>query len=195
MQENRFGLSAQNREAILRHAENTHWDLVVIGGGITGSGILLDARLRGLDVLLLEQNDFASGTSSKSTKLIHGGLRYLKQLDFALVREVGKERALLHKNAPHLVEPAPMVLPFYKNGSLGKTTAKLGLWLYEALAGVKPGEQFKTYSAHETIQMEPFLRSEELLGSDVYTEYQTNDARLTPSAIKTSVHKRSKGLI
>jgi glycerol-3-phosphate dehydrogenase len=189
MQENRFGLSAQNREAILRHAENTHWDLVVIGGGITGSGILLDARLRGLDVLLLEQNDFASGTSSKSTKLIHGGLRYLKQLDFALVREVGKERALLHKNAPHLVEPAPMVLPFYKNGSLGKTTAKLGLWLYEALAGVKPGEQFKTYSAHETIEMEPLLRSEELLGSAVYTEYQTNDARLTLSVLKTAVQE------
>jgi glycerol-3-phosphate dehydrogenase len=189
MQENRFGLSVQKREVILRHAEAKHWDVVVIGGGITGAGILLDARLRGLNVLLLEQNDFASGTSSKSTKLIHGGLRYLKQLDFALVREVGKERALLHKNAPHLVEPAPMVLPFYKNGSLGKTSAKLGLWLYEALAGVKPSERFKTYTASETKHLEPLLCAEELQGSAVYTEYQTNDARLTFSVLKTAVQE------
>jgi glycerol-3-phosphate dehydrogenase len=189
MQENQFGLSVQSRDAILRHAEGKHWDLIVIGGGITGAGILLDARLRGMEVLLVEQNDFASGTSSKSTKLIHGGLRYLKQLDFALVREVGRERALLHRNAPHLVEPAPMLLPFFKNGTLRKTTAKLGLWLYETLAGVKMGEQFKTYSAQETNVMEPLLRDTELLGSAVYTEYQTNDARLTLSILKTAVQE------
>jgi len=189
MQGNWFGLSAKNRVALLRKAESTYWDLVVIGGGITGAGILLDARLRGLNVLLVEQNDFASGTSSKSTKLIHGGLRYLKQLDFALVREVGKERALLHRNAPHLVEPAPMLLPFFKSGSLGKNMARLGLWLYETLAGVKPSERFKTYTACETKQLEPLLRSEELLGSAVYTEYQTNDARLTFSVLKTAVQE------
>jgi glycerol-3-phosphate dehydrogenase len=186
---NQFGLSALNRNAILRHAENKHWDLIVIGGGITGAGILLDARLRGLDVLLLEQYDFASGTSSKSTKLIHGGLRYLKQFDFALVREVGRERALLHRNAPHLVEPASMMLPFFKNGSLGRTSAKLGLWVYETLAGVKSGERFKTYSAAETYEMEPLLRSDALLGSAVYTEYQTDDARLTISVLKTAVRE------
>jgi glycerol-3-phosphate dehydrogenase len=189
MQGNQFGLSVHNREDILRHAEEKHWDLIVIGGGITGAGILLDARLRGIDVLLVEQNDFASGTSSKSTKLIHGGLRYLKQLDFALVREVGRERSLLHYNAPHLVEPAPMMLPFFKKGSLGKATAKLGLWLYETLAGVKMGERFKTYSALETKEMEPLLRDGELLGSAVYTEYQTNDARLTLGVLKTAVQE------
>ena len=189
MKGNQFGLSVNNREAILRLAEAKHWDLVVIGGGITGAGILLDARLRGMDVLLVEQNDFASGTSSKSTKLIHGGLRYLKQLDFALVREVGRERAMLHRNAPHLVEPAPMMLPFLKNGSLGKNTARIGLWLYETLAGVKAKERFETYSAAETREMEPLLRSEGLLGSAVYTEYQTNDARLTFSVLKTAVQE------
>jgi glycerol-3-phosphate dehydrogenase len=95
MQGRQFGLDAKKRESLLHWAAEKHWDLVVIGGGITGAGILLDARLRGLDVLLLEQHDFASGTSSRSTKLIHGGLRYLKQLDFGLVREVGRERALV----------------------------------------------------------------------------------------------------
>jgi glycerol-3-phosphate dehydrogenase len=187
MRKNQFGLDAKNRGALLQFASEKHWDLIVIGGGITGAGILLDAQLRGMDVLLLEQNDFASGTSSKSTKLIHGGLRYLKQLDFALVREVGRERSLLHRLAPHLVEPAPMLLPFLEGGSLGKYSAKLGLWLYETLAGVKSSERFKTISTAETIKIEPLLRQEKLLGAAVYTEYQTNDARLTLSILKTAV--------
>jgi glycerol-3-phosphate dehydrogenase len=187
MQDRPFGLNANNRESLLQWAAEKHWDLVIIGGGITGAGILLDARLRGLDVLLLEQYDFASGTSSRSTKLIHGGLRYLKQFDFGLVREVGRERALLHRNAPHLVEPAPMVLPFVKKGSIGKHAAKFGLWLYEWLAGVKPGERFKTLSTKEAMQFEPMLRDDDLLGAAVYTEYQTDDARLTLSILKTAV--------
>ena len=88
-----------------------HWDLLVIGGGITGAGIALDAASRGLKTALVEMNDFASGTSSKSTKLVHGGLRYLKQLEFALVSEVGRERAIVHQNAPHLVIPEKMMMP------------------------------------------------------------------------------------
>ena len=89
-------------------------DVLVIGGGITGAGIAWDASCRGMSVGLVEMNDFASGTSSRSTKLIHGGLRYLKQGEIGLVREVGSERALLHRSAPHLVEPIPMLLPIYK---------------------------------------------------------------------------------
>ncbi len=102
------------------------FDLVVIGGGITGGGIALDAASRGLKVALLEKKDFASGTSSKSTKLIHGGLRYLKQFDFWLVKEVGSERAIVHKLAPHLVLPEKMLLPLIENGSYGKWLTSIG---------------------------------------------------------------------
>lgn len=110
--------SSLKRKDLLHKISNSTFDLVVIGGGITGAGIVWDATLRGLRVLLLEQNDFASGTSSKSTKLIHGGLRYLKQLKFKQVYEVGRERAIVHKIARFLVRPEKMLLPVYKNGSL-----------------------------------------------------------------------------
>ena len=104
-------LSALEREDLLAVLKSTKYDLLVIGGGITGAGIALDAASRGLKTALVEKNDFASGTSSRSTKLIHGGLRYLKQFEIALVREVGRERASVHKNAPHLVPSEKMLLP------------------------------------------------------------------------------------
>jgi len=103
--------SVLDRKVWLEEIKNTQYDLAIIGGGITGAGILLDATTRGLKCLLLEKGDFASGTSSKSTKLIHGGLRYLKQLEFGLVHESGTERALIHNNAPHVVLPENMLLP------------------------------------------------------------------------------------
>ncbi|HEY0261935.1 MAG TPA: FAD-dependent oxidoreductase, partial [Chitinophagales bacterium] len=96
------------------------FDLLVIGGGVTGCGIALDAALRGLKVVLLEKSDFASGTSSRSTKLIHGGLRYLKQFEFKLVKDVGSERAIVYRNAMHIVRPEKMLLPIVEGGSLGK---------------------------------------------------------------------------
>jgi len=98
--------------------ETEEFDLLVIGGGITGAGIALDAVTRGLRVALVEKRDFAWGTSSRSTKLIHGGLRYLKQLEFGLVHEVGVERAIVHANAPHVVIPEKMLLPIIEEGSL-----------------------------------------------------------------------------
>ena len=103
-----------NRAANLLTLQSTQFDLLVIGGGITGAGIALDAASRGLKTVLVEKEDFAAGTSSRSTKLIHGGLRYLKQLEFALVKEVGSERAIVHKLAPHLVVPEKMLLPLYE---------------------------------------------------------------------------------
>jgi glycerol-3-phosphate dehydrogenase len=96
-------LSTYKRESSVKQLSSQTFDLLVIGGGITGAGIALDAASRGLSVALVDKNDFASGTSSKSTKLIHGGLRYLKQFEIGLVKEVGRERAILHKNAPHVV--------------------------------------------------------------------------------------------
>src|SRR6188768_2876441 len=133
------------------------FDLLVIGGGITGCGIALDAALRGMKVALIEKNDFASGTSSRSTKLIHGGLRYLKQLEFKLVRDVGTERAVVHRNARHIVIPEKMLLPIVKHGSLGKPSSSLGLLVYDLLAGVKKGERRKMLDKHATKKAEPLL--------------------------------------
>ena len=123
------------KEKLQKIASDTY-DLIVVGGGITGAGIALDASSRGLKVLLLEKGDFASGTSSKSTKLIHGGLRYLKQFDFWLVKEVGSERAIVHKLAPHLVIPEKMLLPLIEGGSYGKWLTSIGLKVYDILAQV-----------------------------------------------------------
>ena len=108
-----------NRQNNITNLKESEFDLLIIGGGITGAGIALDAASRGMKVALIEKNDFASGTSSKSTKLIHGGLRYLKQFDFWLVKEVGTERAIVHKLAPHLVVPEKMILPLIDGGTYG----------------------------------------------------------------------------
>lgn len=179
--------SAFKRNDNLKKAKDDIFDIIIIGGGITGAGIALDASWKGLKVLLLEKNDFASGTSSKSTKLIHGGLRYLKQLQFGVVRKTGLERALLYKNARHLVRPEPMMLPVIEGGSLGKLTTRLALFVYETLAGVPLDERFKMLSAKETIKSEPGIKKSGLLGSAVYTEYRTDDARLTISVLKSAV--------
>jgi glycerol-3-phosphate dehydrogenase len=179
--------SSKSRNQLLSFARNEKFDLIVIGGGITGAGIALDAASRGMKVVLIEKDDFASGTSSKSTKLIHGGLRYLKQLDFKLVREVGQERAIVHRNAPHLVYPEPMLLPVIKGGSLGKTSTAIALWLYETLAGVKSSEKRKMLSKEATLLLEPILNDEILKGAALYTEYRTDDARLTIEICKTAV--------
>ena len=181
--------SSLHRFDYIQKAENELFDLIVIGGGITGAGVALDAATRGLKVALIEKDDFASGTSSKSTKLIHGGLRYLKQLQFGVVHKTGVERAILYKNARHLVRPEPMLLPVIKGGSLGKFSTRIALWIYETLAGVPINERFKMLSPEATLLAEPLLDETRLLGSAVYTEYRTDDARLTISVIKTAVQK------
>src|SRR6188472_1227247 len=133
--------SFHNREKIMNELTTSQFDLIIIGGGITGAGIALDAASRGLKTALIEKNDFAFGTSSRSTKLIHGGLRYLKQLEFGLVKEVGSERAVVHKLAPHLVVPEKMLLPLYEKRGFGSILTSIGLMLYDFLAGVKPEDQ------------------------------------------------------
>ena len=112
--------SRQTRQQWLNELEDEDYDLIIIGGGITGAGILLDATSRGIKTLLVEMQDFAAGTSSRSTKLVHGGIRYLKQKDFKLVAEVGKERAIVRNNARHIVHPIPVMVPIYKGGSMKK---------------------------------------------------------------------------
>ncbi len=178
--------SAARRQSIDRLSSDS-FDLVVIGGGITGAGVALDAASRGLSVALIERNDFASGTSSKSTKLIHGGLRYLKNLEIGLVREVGQERAVVHKLAPHLVRPEKMLLPLVEGGSLGKLSTSMALWVYDFLADVEGDDKRVMLTKEETLEMEPLLREDILKGGGFYAEYRTDDARLTIENVKTAV--------
>ena len=170
--------SIKDRAELSRKAVGTHFDLIVIGGGITGAGIVLDAASRGMKVLLIEKLDFASGTSSKSTKLIHGGLRYLKQLEIGLVRETGTERAIVHNIAPHLVHPEKMLLPIFKNGSFSKWSASLAISVYDFLAGVKPKDRKRSLNKSKAIEAEPLLDASMLKSAIEYSEYRTDDARL-----------------
>lgn len=176
--------SQLDRTKISNEIEKNECDVLIIGGGITGAGIALDAVTRGLKTVLIEKQDFGAGTSSRSTKLVHGGLRYLENLEFRLVREVGKERAIVHKNAPHLVIPTKMLLPIVKNGSLGRFTTSIGLYIYDMLAGVRKTERKKILSKEQTLLVEPKLKQEQLKGSALYYEYKTDDARLVVEAMK-----------
>jgi glycerol-3-phosphate dehydrogenase len=179
--------SFTSRDKISSTLSSEHFDLLVIGGGITGCGIALDAAQRGMKVALVEKADFASGTSSRSTKLIHGGLRYLKQLEFKLVHDVGSERAIVFRNARHVVIPEKMLLPIIKNGTLGKTPASLALWVYDYLAGVKKEEMRKMLNKEQTLAEEPLLNKEKVTGGGVYYEYRTDDSRLVIELAKSAV--------
>ena len=178
--------SVLSRGAILDRLQAVRYDLLIIGGGITGAGIALDAASRGLKTALIEKNDFAFGTSSRSTKLIHGGLRYLKQLEFGLVKEVGSERAVVHNLAPHLVLPEKMLLPLYEKKGLGYWLTSIGLKIYDFLAGVKPEDQRKMLTGSQTFRYEPLLKRDDVKGGAIYAEYRTDDARLTIEIIKTA---------
>lgn len=178
-----------NRKDSIEQLKNTPFDLLIIGGGITGAGIALDAVSRGLRVGLIEMADFAAGTSSRSTKLIHGGLRYLKQFEFKLVNEVGRERAIVHRLAPHLVHPDKMLLPLIKDGNYGYWLTSMGLTVYDFLAGVEGDDRRKMLSREETISAEPLLRNNDLEGAGLYAEYRTDDARLVISVLKTAAEK------
>ena len=191
---NPLPFSNTRRSENVSQIKNTTYDLIVIGGGITGGGIALDAASRGMKVLLLEKGDFASGTSSKSTKLIHGGLRYLKQFDFWLVREVGSERAIVHKLAPHLVLPEKMLLPLIENGSYGKWLTSIGLKVYDILAQVSGDDKRQMLEKKEALEIEPLLPKKILKGAGYYAEYRTDDARLTTELIKTSLHYGAEAL-
>jgi len=177
-------LSVFTRVESLKVIATTEFDLLIIGGGITGAGIALDAVSRGMTVCLIEKNDFASGTSSRSTKLIHGGLRYLEQFAFKLVRETGSERSVVRQNVAHLVIPQQMMLPIVTGGKLNRFTAFAALKLYDALAGVLPDERMKMLSKQTTLQLEPLLNPELITRSALYFEYKTDDSRLTIEVIK-----------
>jgi len=151
------------------------WDLVVIGGGITGAGILLEAARRGLRVLLVEQRDFAWGTSSRSSKLVHGGLRYLKEGQFALTRESVHEREHLLQQAPGLVEPQSFAFGDYVGRKPGKRAFLVGLAIYDRMAGQRGRHYFER---DEFVAMAPNVATDGLQGGMVYTDAKTDDARL-----------------
>jgi len=177
------------RSKIIERLTTQEFDVLIIGGGITGSGIALDGATRGLKIALVEMQDFAAGTSSRSTKLVHGGLRYLKQLDVGVVKEVGKERAIVYENGPHVTTPEWMLLPLYKGGTFGRLSTSIGLRVYDYLAGVKREERRKMLTKQETLSLEPFLKEDGLKGGGYYVEYRTDDARMTIEVLKKAVEK------
>ena len=163
------------------------FDVIIIGGGITGAGIALDAASRGMKTMLVEMQDFAAGTSSRSTKMIHGGLRYLKNYEVKLVAQVGRERAVVYENGPHVTTPEWLLLPIYKDGSMGKFTASFGLRVYDFLAGVKKEERKSMLTKEQALQAEPKLKQEGLLGAGRFVEYISDDARLTIEVAKEAM--------
>jgi glycerol-3-phosphate dehydrogenase len=155
------------------------YDIVVIGGGITGAGIARDAALRGLRVALFEKSDYASGTSSKSSKLVHGGLRYLEHGEIGLVFESVSERRVQTRVAPHLVRPLPFLIPIYKGAKPGLEVMNFGLWIYDSLALFRAPRLHKTFrGARAALELEPALRSDGLRGALEYYDCATDDARL-----------------
>src|SRR3984957_19638589 len=160
--------SRADREIHIKKMETQNFDLCIIGGGITGAGAARDAASRGMSVCLIEQNDFASGTSSRSSKLIHGGIRYLENLEFGLVFEALNERHVLFEIAPHLVHPLTFILPLYEGGRVGMFKMGLGMWLYDALALMHAPKFHERLSPESTVQRLSGLRTDGLLGSYAY---------------------------
>lgn len=172
------------RESALNGLEQETFDLVLVGGGITGAGIAREASRRGLSVALLEANDFAAGTSSRSTKLIHGGLRYLAMADFRLVRETALERKVIFGQAPHLAEPRWMLLP---TGSwLAQWKYRLGVSVYEKLGAVDDADLHHNWSAGDLEVEEPLLARERYPYACAYREYLTDDARLVLANLRAA---------
>lgn len=184
-----MSLSTLKRNEIKDNFKNKEYDIVIIGGGITGAGVALDASQRGMKVALVEMQDFAQGTSSRSTKLVHGGLRYLKQLQVGVVAETGRERAIVYENGPHVTTPEWMLLPMHKGGTFGKFSTSIGLAMYDRLAGVKKSERKKMLSKKETLAKEPLVKKDGLKGGGYYVEYRTDDARLTIEVLKRAAEK------
>lgn len=183
-------LALGTRAAHLERLRAGELDLLVVGGGITGSGIALDAAARGLKVGLIDKGDFAGGTSSRSTKLVHGGLRYLAQYEFALTHEALTERYILASLAPSLVEWLPFVLPVYNNPiMLARMFA--GLWLYDLLAGMRTPTLHRQLTKGALLKLAPSLNPQGLLGGYIYSDCRTDDVRVTLEVLRTAVDRQA----
>src|SRR5574344_1104100 len=174
-----------DRTALLAQLAQPHtYDLAVIGGGATGLGTALDAAARGFKVVLLESMDFAKGTSSRATKLVHGGVRYLAQGNISLVREALHERTTLLNNAPHLAQPLPFVMPSYR--LLDTPFYGAGLKMYDALAGKDGLGRTEFLSKDKTLRLLPTVRTDHLKGGVKYWDGQFDDARLALALARTA---------
>lgn len=181
--------SLQTRGACLERFERETFDLAIVGGGITGGGIARDAALRGLSVALVEKSDFAAGTSSKSSRMVHGGLRYLRNRQVRLVRESLREREVLLRIAPHLVYPFPFLLPVYEGSKDSRLKLKVGLTGYDLLAGSRLIEHHTMLSREEILGGEPALRQDGLRGGFRYFDCLVDDARLTLATVRSAARE------
>ncbi len=177
-------MDLRQRDTLFDQVDGATFDLIVIGGGVTGAGVARDAAMRGLSVALFEARDFASGTSSRSSKMIHGGLRYMAQGDLGLVGEAATERKAVERIAPHLTRQTPFVIPA-KNAAV---VAKLrtGMWAFEKLGAVPKDRRHEVWSKADLQAREPAMRTDDLTGAVVYPEYLTDDARLTLANIRSA---------
>ncbi|HTN80444.1 MAG TPA: glycerol-3-phosphate dehydrogenase/oxidase [Acidimicrobiales bacterium] len=179
-----------DRVTALARLGDEHFDVLVIGGGITGAGVALDAASRGLRTALVERGDFASGTSSKSSKLVHGGLRYLQQREYALVYEGLAERQRLRKTAPHLVRVLPFLIPIFSRDGLinPKVARALGsaMWMYDLTGGLRIGKVHKRLDKAEALAHMPTMPADRLASAYLYYDAQADDARLTLTVARTA---------
>ncbi len=164
----------------------SQYDIAIIGGGITGAGMARDAASRGMKVALIEASDFASGTSSRSSKLIHGGIRYLENLEFHLVFEALSERKVLFEIAPHLVHPLRFLLPVYKNSRVGMFKMGLGMWLYDVLSLFRAPKLHERLNPKKSLERMPILESHDLKGSYVYSDAYMDDDRLVIETLRSA---------
>ncbi|HEU5079462.1 MAG TPA: glycerol-3-phosphate dehydrogenase/oxidase [Opitutaceae bacterium] len=175
-----------SRSATVERLESEAFDVLVLGGGIVGSGVARDAAMRGLRTALVEQYDFASGTSSKSSRLLHGGLRYLEQGRIGLVHEASIEKKTVQKIAPHLALPLGFVFPTYRGQGRPLWQLRIGVKLYDLLCGGRNFQPSRSFSQRETLELLPALRSESLAGSVRYFDALTNDARLVVDTLRSA---------
>ena len=184
-------MSTFDREAALAQLGTEDFDVLVVGGGVTGAGVTLDAAARGLRTALVERDDWASGTSSKSSKLVHGGLRYLQQKEYRLVYENLAERQRLLVNAPHLVQELPFLIPLFgRNGVVNAAVAKgysTALWLYDLTGGLRIGKAHRRVTPEEALRHLPSLRADRVVAAFLYYDARTDDARLTLTLARTAV--------
>jgi glycerol-3-phosphate dehydrogenase len=196
-----------DRSTALDRLAGDHFDVLIVGGGITGTGVALDAAARGLRTALVERDDFASGTSSKSSKLVHGGLRYLEQREFGLVYEALAERQIALRNAPHLVHVLPFLVPILtRDGLVDRRIARLlgtAMWMYDLTGGLRIRKLHERISKADALAHMPTLRDQNLAGAYLYYDAQTDDARLTLTVARTAArhgatvvnHARVDGLL
>lgn len=182
-----MSFSIKDRKSSIDYLKKESVDLLIIGGGITGAGVAIQAAAAGMNTALIEMQDFAEGTSSRSTKLVHGGIRYLKTFDVEVVADTVRERAVVQQIAPHIPKPDPMLLPIYDEPGATFTmfSVKVAMDLYDRLAHVL-GTEFENYMVdkEEVLKREPQLKADNLLGGGVYLDFRNNDARLVIENIK-----------